>query len=888
MQKALLGLTAVLLAALGIYFLAGRGDGGDDSAPVSPTPSAAEPQASPQAPPPVALAPEPGDGAEAPPEAVPADAREALAPAPEVPPAPEPAAAPTPENGMRVLVVSAATGEPLPGAEVLYIDEDRVDESEAQRSMMEGGDIEAVFERFGMSYRAGEDGEALVPRPRGGAVVAGRTADGFGFAQVRAGAREPVRLELIVGSDVLVQVVDGAGRPLEGILVAVRMREHGFHQDLWPAVSQGPEGIARVTRLAEMVSVMEGDGDLYVALPYPLPEAVELQLDPEDLPREPVTLAMPPTGAVEVLVQGPHGEPVTGELAVMIGPAPEEGEEDDFRDVRARPGPGTVLFVEDGRALFPHVGLGMRLRVTAARPTGGGDASVDGAGPVEPGQQVTLTLPFAVEDRLLAGRILIGEEEPLAEENLRYHLRTEGPQGSSRRGGSLRTDPEGRFELRLEADEDERPAATCELELRWTPPSAGESVRTALVPLAVRVPPGRTELGDVTLAEPPLIAGGRIVDLAGAPLPKAQVSVSFKRFYGEEHDDFWWSGIRPASVTVDSDGRFELRGHLGAEVDELLVNASLQGYYREDGGVSCLPGSTGVRIVLARGGSLAGSLVVDPGIPVTELELELDIEQADSSWTQDVNPDRDGSFEWDSLEPGVATVSLTAPGEEAPIFEIGGLDVRPGAENRDPRLQEIDLRGRLLSFTITAVDGDGDPVERLEVRDAADPDRRLYRSWRGETIRVWSSRPALDLVVSAPGYQPKRLANVRTHQHVVLRTGPRVRLVLSGASPPVNPYSLEVRLTALGNESGLREESDSGRFGESGETVVQVGSSGRYGARLYLYRETANSRFGQGLSSADGGSYFGEFDVLDSGGEQVFYVDLSPELLEEAIRAVDE
>lgn len=49
------------------------------------------------------------------------------------------------------------------------------------------------------------------------------------------------------------------------------------------------------------------------------------------------------------------------------------------------------------------------------------------------------------------------------------------------------------------------------------------------------------------------------------------------------------------------------------------------------------------------------------------------------------------------------------------MFQASGIVVEPGPPTKDPRLDPLDLRGRLGAVTVMVVDSDRRPVEKAEV-----------------------------------------------------------------------------------------------------------------------------------------------------------------------------
>jgi hypothetical protein len=125
-------------------------------------------------------------------------------------------------------------------------------------------------------------------------------------------------------------------------------------------------------------------------------------------------------------------------------------------------------------------------------------------------------------------------------------------------------------------------------------------------------------------------------------------------------------------------------------------------------------------------------------------------------------------------------------GRDDPLVEIGGIEVRAGEPTHDPRLQPIDLRGRLRMLDITVRGPDGRPVDAQNggvfVRGEAPA------LWQGDVlsegrVTLPLCEPAVDVLVSVPGYRTERLSSVATDTAVVLRLALAVRVRLEQPLP---------------------------------------------------------------------------------------------------------
>src|SRR5262249_11540295 len=133
-----------------------------------------------------------------------------------------------------------------------------------------------------------------------------------------------------------------------------------------------------------------------------------------------------------------------------------------------------------------------------------------------------------------------------------------------------------------------------------------------------------------------------------------------------------------------------------------------------------------------------------------------------------------------------------APESSSP-HSVEGIVVRASETTRDPRLNPLDLRGRVHVLHFRVVDErDNDvPDATCAYRRAGTQDFiRPTTSSSGraeEADRVVTMYPAIDVEVSAPGRRTVRLYAVDSDRTVVLALAPRVRISLPGGLPQLAP-----------------------------------------------------------------------------------------------------
>ncbi len=155
---------------------------------------------------------------------------------------------------------------------------------------------------------------------------------------------------------------------------------------------------------------------------------------------------------------------------------------------------------------------------------------------------------------------------------------------------------------------------------------------------------------------------------------------------------------------------------------------------------------------------------------------------------------------------------------------------------RDPRMREVDLRGRLTCARIEVVDEALQPLHGMIATDSVDG----WRDWAifGDgTVDFSSATPVRRATVFATGREPVTIEPLALSQRVVLKPGPLVRVALPKPLRLPAGCVLGVRLLAI-HENGEvgATDSDSGRalLLAGTPTPVRIGGPGRYSATVSL------------------------------------------------------
>jgi hypothetical protein len=689
-----------------------------------------------------------------------------------------------------VLVVEAASGRPVAGAEVFALD--RVDGDFDWEPLF----FESLVEKVA-PLRSDANGRVAIPfvgaAPR---LVLARAPGWLGGEHIAptgpGGAADgaPARLALHPDWDVAIEVALADGRPAVGVSLGLDLGDTTF-SDLTDADGRASfehVGFACATR----------DARAEVAVQVPLEPRLAAVLEGE--PREPVRFRLPPLASVEVTVLDPQRVPVPDGTMLQLGlvrPTESRDLSPFARSARQR----IVGATNDGHALFAFVEPGLELELLVRTPGAVAERKAYFPGPARAGERLEHTLVLALDQPVLEFRVLEAPGRPLADAELGLRLSVRSRYMRNEHQPAARTDSEGRFRLEL-------PAEFRAGERRMLRITAREESLGARVDLAGAFEPGLRSMGDVMLEPVPLVVAGRVSDGEGKGVAGAALELEGAVTEDEEGERFWYWEDLPLRVVSGADGAFAARGLIEARRLRLSARAGAQRSARVEAKV----GAEAVELVVRTGGTLAGSLLLDPAVPVGQLVLALQPESADprvgardSDAEQHDQVRPDGSFTLEDVVPGSYRFEVRTSSNRS-LAEIAGVVVAGGEETRDPRLQGLDLRASIFARRITLVF----PAPVTEVNGnlqhhptGNEHDERYH--WFDENpFVVLTELPSFDGVLVVLGYRSVRLEGVSGDREVALQPALRVRLVLPAEVVlPTPPTYVKAALAPLDEENQI-------------------------------------------------------------------------------------
>jgi len=463
-------------------------------------------------------------------------------------------------------------------------------------------------------------------------------------------------------------------------------------QDLYTTATRGHDGIARIPHIPLPLPGPDPSTRVVAHIALNGFDSHGEMVDLESLPAAPVRLVLADHGVVVVLTHDSTGSPVAPRSVVLGDNARADKRgafPDDMRWINAS-------VIESGRATFSYVPLGIEVFVEAFEE--GRGARTHAPGPGRPGEQVTIDLDFGAPPPVLRGRVVDELGQALVNSEFKLEISATNRGGGGSRTEPLFTDAAGRFRVTVPIRGDAGLTGLFTLRPSRREPHAPtrEDLASASVVLDARIHSGENDLGDVVMRAPRSLVSGFVVDDLGGPVPNALIDGFVYQPFGGE--GFVWKNEPKIAGTSGADGSFTIEASPPAA--PLRLRATRRGFV--DAEIGDFPvGASDVWITLTRTSRISGRVLLADA----ELSKSLWAHAARSEDTRDqrelflarerarVRPD--GTFELLDVRPGKAGLAFSLDGRTLLPVLVENLELLPGEVCAEPRLQSIDLRGRV-------------------------------------------------------------------------------------------------------------------------------------------------------------------------------------------------
>jgi hypothetical protein len=691
-----------------------------------------------------------------------------------------------------IRTIDAATGKPLPNTEVLWTDGPvRVEGLTAEQRDLYKTDVEQYYRSHGNRVVTDTNGRVVV---RAKKLITPFARNGSSFAKGRWSkstdlpATGPYAGELVLllqpDQTLHVRTVHASGQPAPNVMVRLVETVKRKNGGTWRIPrDQGRTNSAGVlivrhtqTLLRERVVGREIQGVI------PCDETELVVVDFKQPPAEPVSLLVPDLGTVAVQLRGKDSRPwlLPRDNNVMCTLKPS-----GWTDGAVLTDIDYKKFDVNGSVSF-QVPCGTQL---AARTSGLWSASQDFAGPKHAGERVDITFQMPKTARLVTGRVLAEDSSPF-EGGVAIEFVTNGQR--SRRSVSRFDD--GRFHVLLSTRVGELP----EVFVNGTPPGQGSPLGARVrvnAPLVI----GDNDLGDIVLREAPILVAGHFVlpGDADTAVKLKDVDIVVERLGPNGKR---WSQANGLPVAVDDAHQFEVRTLRSDGSFRLRVRGACTPMQR----ISFEKGDTDLRIELTRGSSVSATFLVDDLWPKFKVRLAADnpVEQDRHirEYFEEGQSSRDGDHarvDWQHRAAGKYHL-LVSPTDEAPIIDIP-LELPAAGTFTEPRLQDIDLRGRLHEIAIKVTNAEGQlltdqcAVVRCGPLTGGVTWNGTKQTKAADNGVKFALTTESDFFVYADGYRGAHLAAVSKDTTIALQPAPTVRIQWMQKTPLPDGVSARLR-----------------------------------------------------------------------------------------------
>jgi len=609
---------------------------------------------------------------------------------------------------------------------------------------------------------------------------------------------------------VRVRVFAHDGSPAEGVPVAV-LTVHKFRSDR-AGRSSFTDSDGRAVLEMECPSPDARADRHRITAAIPLAQPCETILNWENYAEEHV-LNLPPTGRVEVQLLDEVRSAYLGwaqagirRSLANVDPPEHMGE---FRfDWQPECG-ATDAETNEGRLLFPWVGLGLVLEVGAECEQWDDCQVQTGQGPATAGE----TVLFRFGNLPLLTWLVIPVLDPSGAPLRQEQVTVDSTSLARGWGGSLRTDEDGL--LTLVADPNLRESRPLWIFARQFTESAPWGAKWEMPVCAAGT---RTRLPAIQLQEVPVLAAGVVLHADGRREPEAEISV-----YGTGTNNYGSDLMIFTPLTPEAG--FIVHGFdpgtplwLGVQSGWRFGSADLR------------PGALDHRLVLSADTERPAWLEWDDPRFMDLAELRIG--------NQEFRVEKDMTFNHWGYDGEAQSLEVIAQFTGEVLTAVPNVSPRPGSAREDARLRPLDLREKVRKVRVVW-NPDQSVIPDWSI--AVDPMPGAHPDFNGlddRAVEFLTAREPLNLLISAAGHRPRLYTDVRGVLEVRLERATPVILKL--ADPAVLSVAPWIGCSFLPqfDSQGFDDTLLSSRFDDQGRATAWLPEAGEY----LLYLQLAGQR----------------------------------------------
>lgn len=683
----------------------------------------------------------------------------------------------------RIRVVRDEDGAPVEGAELRVAPSESTAKAwPAEQQRRAGEDhVDYVF-RAGFAWRSDASGRAVIAQDEQAVWVYARSGD------LLAGDRLLIddgkqsgdfELRLVCDATLVFLTLDESGAAVAGVQLLMNSAASPNLIGFGTSDSAGRVTMRHAQDARRLHAGEPSFGVIAKVLGAP-GATMKVPLDP--LPVDPVVVPVPPCATLEVAATDSRGEPwpfAKAQRAAVYA---------------ATSGPATSIFAvfdEQGVARIEHVRCGTIVELSCEELAG---ARLTTTAPERAREVKRVELRLDPSAIAFTGRLLSPTGATLSGKYvLAYQADTVGGFWNIVSGA------DGRFRRAVE-----QVSAGMLPIIHASGDSADQPPLLIIATVALRRPleSGINDLGDIVLAPAPELVSGRIERSDRGAV--GDLSVSIER----EDEPGRWRNDGTVRVRVSDDGRFTVWGlH---DQRRCRIDVGKRGLTLQREPIVFAPGARDLVIRVECGATIEASFLIDAATPWKLLDYSLVALNREGMirGTRPKTSARDGrvTAAWRGLPPGRYRLRVSDSLGIEQLVAIDDIAAVAEPAGEDPRLRDIDLRGRVERCELLMVGPDDQPIaERsLRLRPAAQAN-----SWTGGA-RISAARfemalrSPIEVVIEASGYLAQEHRAVAGRATVRMERAPEYLLRCNAPLPPRTALQLRAHLLASPNRDEQR------------------------------------------------------------------------------------